>query len=245
MSGNYYEKYLKYKNKYLQITGGIQKHFLRGGNENSSINNTIAIIELYNKAFNSYIVYRFRFPNAKPIIKDFEGGSLVQLSNLVLQKKNDEQIKAVFSQYYAKDLTNMNDRNIILFTLRQDTTKVIKSMLLLDNDAKIQIKQLKNLLISKQNEIKNDPNGEADYIELMGKCDLIETMADPITKATFTEAINPQGLDILRQLTNKIIMLIANGKKDGNIELSACANEDLDNLFRECFKLINIELNKL
>ena len=241
MNGNYYEKYLKYKNKYLQVTGGLRQNVLRGG---SGIDETIAVVELFNKAFNSYIVYRFRFQNAKPIIKEFEGSTLVQLSNLVLQKKNSLDVKSVFSQYYSKDLTNVVDRNIILFTLRQDTTKVIKSMLLLDNDAKTQIQELKRILQSKENEIKNGPNGEADYVELIGKCNLIEAMADPFTLASFTEAQNPQGLDILRQLTNKIIMLIANAKKDGNVELSACANEDLDNLFRECFKLIYVELSK-
>ncbi len=145
---NYYEKYLKYKNKYLKNKNNTGSGIL------PILSDIIAIIELYNKAFNSYIVYRFRFPNAKPIITNIEGTTLVNLSNLVFEMKNLPEIKQTFNEYYYKDLTEANfdeikdgepvyERPKILFTLRQDTTKVIRNMLLLNADAKKQILQLK------------------------------------------------------------------------------------------------------
>jgi hypothetical protein len=234
---DYYQKYLKYKTKYTDLKGGYVRN-LSGGNgevaSSDSIDNTIAVVELFNKAFNSYIVYRFRFQNAKAIITDFEGGRLVDLSNLVVDKKNNPQVKGTFDRFYKKDLKSVTDNNSILFTLRQDTTKVIKNMLLLDKDAKNQISELKTLLQSKQQNITNP----ADFIELIAKCELIEKLADPVNRAEYSPAVNPQGLDILRDKTNQIIQLIANAKNNGRLELACGDNDTLDRLFRECFSEI-------
>ncbi len=231
---DYYQKYLKYKNKYLEMKGGSRhnnNNKLYGG-MGVDYDAVIAVVELFNKAFNSYIVYRFRFSNAKPIITELnQGGNLVALSNLVLDKKNDPQVKETFNRFYKKDLKDVTDNNTILFTLRQDTTKVIRSMLLLDKDAKNQISELKTLLQSKQQNITNP----ADFTELMAKCELIEKMADPVNNAEYTPAVNPQDLDILRDKTNRIIQIIANAKTNGKIYLSCQQNDDIDKLFRECF----------
>jgi hypothetical protein len=233
-------KYMKYKQKYLNLRKkyvNLQREyrFQHGGDgDNTKI---IDLIELYNKAFNSYIVYRFRFDNTKPIITSLSDGSmLTDLSNLVSLKMADQTVKDVFSKYYHSNITDVTGEYELLFTLRQQTTSVIKDLLLKDKESIKKIGELKQKLIGKKDKILNVEN----YKELLTKCEMIEGLVKSGISKDIGEnpPDNLDPMDIIRWKTNKIILLIGDEFDNNTGQVPCNVNDKLDQLFRDCFSSI-------
>ena len=121
---------LNLKIKYVELKNKIQT----GG---SIMHNIMDIIELYDKTFNLYMLYRFRYDNTLPLI------NLIELSEKVFKFKT--YTRCDFKNYYIKDLLENDNvtellkkevtKQKVIFTLRQDTTKLIKDVLLPNNES--------------------------------------------------------------------------------------------------------------
>jgi hypothetical protein len=235
---NYYSKYKKYKLKYEKL----QNKYNRTGGlivDEEKIKKVIDIIELYNKAFNSYVVYRFRFNHMFGLIP-----FLNELSDFVHTMINDENVKKYFKNYYVENFQDETDRNKRLFSLRQQTTKIIKQMLLKNKEAEENINKLKldisnNLMPEAGKEIEQ----KSEQDELMSKCNLISLLVSTNDNFKFKEMSEPKDLDILRNLTNKIIYKLGTHTDDN--EKNNSLNCELNNLFNQCFGLIKTEFDKL
>ncbi len=222
---SYEAKYLKYKEKYLNLLSQIQMH---GGNPVPT-DKMIAIIELYTKAFNTYIVWKFR--GGAPVQN--ETPSLVELSNRVVSLMRDPAVKQVFKSKFIEEndaILSSDDRDRVLFSLRQKTTKVIRYLLLKGAESRVQMQTLVDLLNAKQALISQDGK-ESDFTELVGKCKLISTLYDGnVIEYSPTPESDP--LDYLRNLTNKAISEVAQSNANASVTLKLC------------FDAVNNELNK-
>jgi hypothetical protein len=241
MSLNITEKYHKYKLKYLNA----KQH----GGAGATPEHIMDVIELYNKTLNLYILYRFRYDNTKDLI-DLGG-----LSDKIY--KLNESVKNKYNEYYIKNLLTSSPEDLLkfksekvdpnkssrlVFTLRQDTTKIIKNLLLINNESADDIEKYINFL--KVNELSDKPV----FDEIYQKCIQIKGL---VTKGsnTFKKNKENEDLDIIRNNTNQLINIIGDdfdktldnlGIKANNIEEKT--NELLDRLFKECFKLVSKKL---
>ena len=92
MSSKYELKADKYKMKYHKLKLLMQQ----GGLFELSNNQIMDLIELYDKTYNLYVLYRFRYDNTKPLI-DFH-----ELTNFIFKART--HTKYDYSHYYIKDL---------------------------------------------------------------------------------------------------------------------------------------------
>ena len=192
----------------------------------------IALIELYNKAFNTYIVWKFRGGAAI----DNEA-ALIPLSNKIMHLMRDEGVSNTFKNKYIEDnaeIEKSQDREKVLFSLRQKTTKVIRYLLLKGLESRILVSMLVNLLNNKKDLISQNNDG-ADYKELIEKCELISTLfsgAQPkYTPMQITDKSDK--FDKIRNLTNEAIALVATHVTESSKKIS------------ECFDAIDTELKKI
>ncbi len=222
---SYESKYLKYKEKYLNLLSKVE---MRGGNPVPT-DKMIAIIELYTKAFNTYIVWKFR--GGSPILN--ETGCLIDLSNRIVSLMRDPAVKQVFKSKFIEDndaILSSGDRDRVLFSLRQKTTKVIRYLLLKGAESRVQMQTLVDLLNAKKALISQGGR-ESDYNELVGKCSLISTLYDG-NVVPYSPTPESDPLDYLRNLTNKAISEVAQSNPNACVTLKAC------------FDAVNNELNK-
>lgn len=238
MSLDFKDKYQKYKSKYF-----LAKQLVGGG---MTPEDTMDVIELYNKTSNLYILYRFRYDNTKDLI------DTTDLSDKFFTLS--KQVKDDYQEYYIKDLLEMtnikemvrnpNTSRKIIFTLRQDTTKVIKNLLLINNES---IDMINNYIIFMKN--NNLHNRDKVYSEIYEKCLQIKGL---VTKGTtrFNDNKTLNELDTIRNITNKIINIIGNdydntmenlGIKSNNI--NEINNDLLDRLFKTSFKLLSKKID--
>jgi hypothetical protein len=192
----------------------------------------ISIIELYNKAFNTYIVWKFR--GGKPIQDEM---ALINLSNRVIHLMRDEGVAMTFKNKYIEDnmqIEKSMDREKVLFSLRQKTTKVIRYLLLKGLESRVHTSMLVELL-NKKKDLISQNNKESDYTELMEKCELISTLftsAPPkYTPIKITDKSDK--FDYIRNLTNEAI---------ANVAMN---NPKSPESLRECFNAIDTELTKM
>ena len=144
---NYDKKYEKYKQKYMQA-----KYNMHGGVVTLTVNDAIGIVELYNKFINAYLIYRARFDNTMPL-KDFTA-----LSNIVHKISTQKQVKDEYDKFFVNSLDDIrqlmesydpgdSDRKAkILFSLRQQTTKLIRLLVLINNESIEQVRQYTEFL---------------------------------------------------------------------------------------------------
>ena len=244
---SYRGKYLKYKLKY----NNLRKYYGGGGDEDATkkddpTKNIIDIIELYNKAFNSYVVYRFRFNHMFGLVP-----GLTVLSNTVNKYIKMKNISDFFKNFYVENVGTKKEnvyeasRAQRLFSLRQQTTKVIKHMLLKNDEAKTNIEKLKTEI--QEHLSSENPEEKEEQNELINKCNLISSLTElPEEEKSFEELINPKGLDVLRNITNKIIFKLSKQKEEsGNNETNNGLNCELNNLFTQCFELLKQEFDQL
>ncbi len=213
---SYETKYLKYKEKYLNLLSQIQMH---GGSNPVPTDKIIAIIELYTKAFNTYIVWKFRGGRAI----ENESGSLIELSNRIVSLMRDSGVKQVFKSKFIEDnntILSSSDRDKVLFSLRQKTTKVIRYLLLKGVESRVQMQTLVDLLNAKKALISQNGN-ESDFNELIGKCKLISTLYDG-NVIPFSATPESDPLDYLRNLTNKAISEVAQSSDNAAVTLKLC-----------------------
>ena len=243
---NYLEKYLKYKAKYLNLnqSGGGYVFILPIDDLQIQL---LSIIELYNKTFNLYNICRIR-NNSSTLLSEIE---FQDLSDLIEQIKSNSKISALYNENSISLDKSMQINNVdkskFIFTLRQETTKLIKHLSF----------PVKSIDISKFTELisinikKERAKGQKDSIfikdleELLSKCDQLLGL---ITSGFTHFIINSvEGLDILRQATNQIINLIGNSVDHYNKykTLDQTMIPEINSLFRKCFNLIFTELEKL
>ena len=237
---SYQAGYLKYKMKYNEL-----KQFAGGPEQLEAMKKEqqrlIAITEIYNKLYNSYKVYRFRFNNTKPILP------LIPLSNTI--RKVIISLGCVYTNNYIEDLNNTTstNRDKIVFSLRRKANLIIESMLL-KNDEALSLITSYNEALEKHKVILNSAN-EIDYNELVEKSKMIGALVTP-GQTPYTPIPNPGAidpLDIIRNDSNIILKLIGDNFetpiKDDNLDNNT--NLQINNLFLYCFMNINRSLNSL
>ena len=235
----YKQKAEKYRMKYEQLKLSIQQ----GGLFELSNRQIMDLIELYDKTYNLYVLYRFRYDNTRPLL-DF-----TDLSNLI--NKARINTKYEYSHYYIKDLLEKDDidtlirkqKNHVLFTLRQDTTKLLRNVLLLNTESVSNVQSYIDLLAKFQE--------DKEFAEIYGKCLQINGLV--ATGISFFESMGPgTELDIVRDESNHIINIIGNDyentvrnkvSKQPN-HLHDDPNDQLQRLFVSCFARISSELKK-
>jgi hypothetical protein len=216
------------KSKKSNVSRKVETKTLKNSNK-VKIDKLIALIELYNKAFNTYVVLKFR--TGQEISNE---KSLIKLSDKIITITTNKMVKKQFNSFYIEDKKEIeasSDRKRVLFSLRQKTTKVIKHLLLKGKESRYLMDELVELLNKKKDVINN----QTDYEELIGKCNLIYTLLQG-SPSEPKETIEPgeDGLDILRYKTNMAIYSVASNKKE-------LASEVL----KECFEMISKSLDKI
>ena len=237
---DYSRKCLKYKQKYLNLKQ-------RGGDmsetEKEKNHKIIDIIELYDKTMNLYSVYRIRYDNTKNLI------NFIDLSNLIFNYKRNLNIKEIYKNLYINNLLELekiSDKNKeqLIFTLRQDTTKIIKELAYPNNEA---LSIIRNYIQFFNN---NNLSKLPVYSEIYEKCinikGLVELGTVPFNlESKIEEAVqnNLDILDIIRINTNGILNIIGNdydntiNNINGNKQndLNDNDNNKIDKLFKDCF----------
>ncbi len=255
----YHEKYLKYKKKYLDLLNEQNDSF---NNENEPVDvqyggldpeYIMDVVELYDKTYNLYVMYRFRYNNTLPIIKSLyendEKNHLTELSTHIEMIKKNKMIKQRYDQYYIPNILQMPVETIItqnpaniLFTLRQDTTKVILHLLLVNEGSLAKINEYLQLVVKivyKQTD--RTSKYYRDLLEISSKCTQISGLVSPGKMLLKTPYIKDQDQDQdkmtgLRVVTNRIINIIGNSN---NTEiLDDKGNTYLDTAFKRCFQII-------
>jgi len=241
-SNHFLQKAEKYKIKYNELKLSIQ----RGGKIITN-NDVMDLIELYDKTYNLYVLYRFRYDDTLSLI------DIIELSNLIAEHKKNTQHN--YDHYYIKDILNCDNIqhlletkfNKVVFTLRQDTTKVIRNMLLLNDDS-VNIINVYIDFISKilKNYDTNEVNNEIIQ-EIYDKCIQIKGLVSLENSNFVIMDESPKGLNGIRYKTNHIINIIGNDyvnavkdRKTKN-EIGGTINNQLNKLFEDCF----VEINKL
>jgi len=244
-SNQYFRKAEKYKMKYHRLKLENQL-----GGAIVTNNYIMDLIELYDKTYNLYVLYRFRYDNTLPLI------DIIKLSNLIAEHKENTQHN--YDHYYIKDILNCDNIqhlletkfNNVVFTLRQDTTKVIRNMLLLNNDSVNMIK-VYIVFISKilENYDKDTENKEIIQ-EIYDKCIQIKGLVSLENLDFVPMKEPPKDLNGIRYKTNYIINIIGNDYENAvkdlttKNELKDPINNQLDGLFKDCFGEIHKLLPK-
>ena len=245
-SNHFLQKAEKYKIKYNELKLSIQ----RGGTIVTN-NDIMDMIELYDKTYNLYVLYRFRYDNTLPLL-DF-----IPLSNLIAEHKENTQHN--YNHYYIKDILNCDNIqqlletkfNKVIFTLRQDTTKVIRNMLLLNKDSIKLIDEYINFINKivkkheKYNELTNDIQINKGIIdEIFNKCIQIRGLVATGNNEFTKQNPEPQNLDGIRYNTNYIINILGNDYDNAVVsqgkpnKLKADDNDRITLLFNRCFNEI-------
>jgi len=256
----YQLKAQKYKLKYSQLKAQIQA----GGTPEFDL---MDVIELYDKTFNLYVIYRFRYDNTLPLIN-----YLNELGSIVYNHRMSPSIKKNYDGYYIKEMLNQFNRLIIrgddgiadihnyandetkkkglIFTLRQDTTKLLRDVLLINNESVGRVQAYIDL-ITALGPLAQDPV----FQEILEKCRQIQGLVKAsITE--FNESVQPTSDDVLNLIrfkTNKIINIIGNdfddsaqrARENQPNKISEDNNLALNILFNDCFKLIKQKLESI
>jgi len=248
LESKYQLKAQKYKMKYVDLKNKLQ--YGGTGTEFNS-HHIMDIIELYRKTLNLYVLYRFRYDNNLPLI------NLDLLGNLVF--KFESMTSCDYKNYYITDLLdNKNVKELLetdaditrmLFTLRQDSTKIIRNILLVNKESVSKInKFIKFIETHKLTELK--PHGN-EFSEIHDKCIQILCLVSS-RSSIYNNMESTDSLDILRNKTNMILNIIANDFEryvsvtSGNLNnISEDLNNKLQSLFLECFEEITKELKKM
>jgi hypothetical protein len=241
----------KYKMKYL----GLKNITQNGGGQLS--HHVMDIIELYRKTLNLYVLYRFRYDNTNPLI------DLDKIGNLVF--KFESMTQSEYNKYYISDL--LDQKNIkelleseegierILFTLRQDSTKIIRNILLINIESDLKInKFIKFILKNKLNDpstFPSKPTYANEFSEIHSKCDQLLSLVKS-NKHEFVKTNETNDLDGLRNKTNLILNILGNDydryvkvKKGDKNFITDEANTELEQLFNLCFHEITIKLSEI
>ena len=231
MSCEMQNKYLKYKSKYNQL----KQH----GGKLSNVE-VIGLCELFDKTLNLYKLFRFRYDNTPTVL------NISDLNDKVYKNKEDHEVKAEYNKLYLPNLLSMSTLphlESVAFTLRQDTTKLILNIFLLSGASVDKIKVYMTF-IEKHN-LKKDPV----FAEIYDKCTQLAGLVSQ-GDVVFKETPGLKGVDLIRQISNKIINLIGNDFDVSlqNFKTSSPNNMDLklrqqlNDLFKECFDLIAASL---
>jgi hypothetical protein len=243
---DYDRKYKKYKQKYMQA-----KYNMQGGKAKITVDNAIAIIELWHKFLYAYYIYRARFDNTIAL-KNF-----TDLSNLMFQLSEHPAVKKHYEEMYLKDLESMikkkdeeglqrlmrDGKNKVIFTLRQDTTKLIRSLIFINQaamaDVNIYIDFLSSPIIPDEN----------DYKELLEKCKQLQGL---VTLGEFElSSEEMSGLDGIRYRTNLLLKqlgdtyasTIENMTEMRPNNLDDKVNRALDRTINSCLRDIKIYID--
>lgn len=182
---------------------------------------SVGYVELYNKLFNLYILYRFRFSNSFNLNTSFAklSNNINEIKKNSAETYNNSYIKKIGDHEYVdgipqdNSILNTNPEKIF-FTLRQVSTHIIKNMLLTDEKNKLKIDNLvkfiksepvKNILITKN---------QIDYNEILNKCDLISALVTDNNDDTTFNYTNVTDLMYIRIATNEIIKKIGDQYQD-------------------------------
>ena len=194
----YQLKAQKYKIKYAQLKAKFQL----GGSPEFDL---MDVIELYDKTFNLYVLYRFRYDNTISLIE-----GLPKFSDKVFQNKN--RVKKSYNSYYISDLLTQQDPSVLatkkkemIFTLRQDTTKLIRDVVLPNNESRAKV-QVYLDFIDEHQKTEQDKSVKDDLDELHNKCMQINGLISP-GEVLLSEPDERYlvGLNIIRHDTNKIL----------------------------------------
>jgi hypothetical protein len=212
------QKANKYKMKYLALKqqGGNNK-IQRGGaylGETNNIQNQLGLIELYDKTLNEYLIYRFRYGS------DCKLFDIRDLSNQIYRLR--ESARYAYNSFYIGNImdqqktveTHLNseiDRYKVLFTLRQDTTKLLKEVILINEEA---IKKVEKYIMFIEELIKMAKDRKiVDLIgsleEILGKCNQIKGLVVK-ENTVFVPPDITTSLDLIRYETNLIMNEIGN-----------------------------------
>ena len=237
---SYEEKYQKYKQKYMQA----KYNKMKGGAASLTVDDAIGIIELWHKFLYSYYIYRARFDNTMPL-KDFTA-----LSNLMFRLSQQPKVKEEFDKMYLSDLeqliknkqypevVKMEQRKLI-FTLRQDTTRLIRSLILINDAARAEVVMYLDFLKS-----ESVPTG-SDFKELLEKCVQLEGLVSPGKTEVIGIEGDRVGLDKIRDLTNSLLKQLGDtydstvenmGMRPNSLEYEA--NHKLDKTINLCLREI-------
>lgn len=238
----FHSKALKYKIKYTQL-----KKMLQTGGDDHRI---MDIIELYDKTYNLYLLYRFRYDNTMPL------HDLTKLSNDVFTRKTSLKVK--YQTYYIPNITDTKPDALstlisekdgngrVLFTLRQDTTKLIKELLLLNNESVAKVKVYLDFLTSILSD-QSIPEPEV-YEEIHNKTTqingLVASGKTDFKISSFDDICRLDKLNKIRYNTNLILNLLGNDFDNIQkrittkepIQLDPRINAQLDVLFSTCFE---------
>lgn len=237
---SYEEKYQKYKQKYMQA----KYNKMKGGAVSLTVGDAIGIIELWHKFLYSYYIYRARFDNTMPL-KDFTA-----LSNLMFRLSQQPKVKAEFNEMYLSDLEQMiknkqyadalsKERGKLIFTLRQDTTRLIRSLILINDAARAEVEMYLDFLKS------GSVPKESDFKELLGKCVQLEGLVSPGETDVIVIGGDRAGLDRIRDLTNLLLKQLGD-TYDSTVEnMGMRANNLDDKVNRELDKTINLCLREI
>jgi len=244
---SYEEKYQKYKQKYMQA----KYNKMKGGAVSLTVDDAIGIIELWHKFLYSYYIYRARFDNTMPL-KDFTA-----LSNLMFRLSQSPKVKTKFNEMYIKNLEenikdvseektgdldtllNPENRNRFIFTLRQNTTKLIRSLIFVDDAAFAEVDMYLRFLQSDL--IPRD----SEYKELIEKCKQLKGLVSPGETERFVIEGDRVGLYRIRDLTNLLLKQLGD-TYDSTVEnMGMRANNLDDRVNRELDRTINLCLREI
>jgi hypothetical protein len=208
----------KYKKKYLQLKYQLQ----HGG---AKFNTIMDIIELFRKLYHSVEILKVLIGTTiiQPQIKSIE-----ELKKIIQTIRDSPAMKTEYKQYYTKEggfLSKNNDpinieqikslnKSEILFILRQDTTKSIKTIA---ENQQTAIKQFNSYISIIDSLLLTHVDIKDDLNEIKGKCKTLVEVANAVEKKeesnkSFVSLPNLSGLDILRDKTNNILHLISSYK---------------------------------
>ena len=214
------QKANKYKMKYLALKqkGGNSNNIQRGGaymGEKNNIQFQLGLIELYDKTLNEYLIYRFRYGSSCTLF------DIQDLSNQIYRLR--ESAKYAYTSFYipnlmdqapeflTKHLTSVIDHYKVLFTLRQDTTKLLKDVILINTEAVAKVDKyiefLDTLLrMTKETKIENLTE---NLNEIQGKCNQIRGLVVDASTPFVPPEIK-DSLDLIRRDTNAAMNEIGN-----------------------------------
>ena len=214
------QKANKYKMKYLALKqkGGKSNSIQRGGaymGETNNIQFQLGLIELYDKTLNEYLIYRFRYGSNCTLF------DIQDLSNQIYRLR--ESAKYAYTSFYIPNLMDQPNKVLedhlqsvidhykVLFTLRQDTTKLLKEVILINTEAVAKVEKYIKFLDKLIDMTKNTqiPALIENLKEIQGKCNQIKGLVLAGTTEFVAATIN-DSLDLIRNETNFIMNAIGN-----------------------------------
>lgn len=219
--------------QYIKYNINNKKGGASGTNNQIDVDiDNVGIVELYNKLYNIYIIYRFRFNNSANLNISF-----INLSDIIKTFKTTMKTKDEYDIKYIKSLdkctetiikfkkdsdntysinNNINNEesytyNNILFTFRQITTHIIKDMLLTDlKNQDVMENIIKALYIFKIIKYSLAKNENEFYTNLS------ENKIDINVLITMAQTINDVEIDEIIEKSKMIQNLVAAGKSNSD-----------------------------